>query len=291
MKNNKFVFIALIPIFLELVVFLGLPIFGGFGISFFEYNPLRSDNHFIEIENFKRLLNDAVFLKSLGNTLLFVAVTVLINICITLILAYCISALNQGKARGFFRVVFFMPCVAPLVASSTVWARLYSTKYGLINHMVSNVFGGTPQNWLGDPGLVMLSVIVFTLWADIGYNILLFSAGMDGIPHAFYEAAEIDGVNTFSKFFLITLPLLGRTISFVIAMTLISHFQMFAQFQVLAPRGGPENSGNVLTYYIYKTAFQNKDMGYASSIAVVLFAIIMVVTMVQQRLNRVDWGY
>lgn len=291
MKNNRFVFFVLAPIFLELLVFLAFPIIGGFGISLFDYNPLRKDNHFVGLDNFGKLLGDRVFLTSLANTLVFVLVTVLLNICLTLLLAQFISGLRSGKARGFFRVVFFMPCVAPLIASSVVWKGMYATKYGLLNNLLVRFLGGSPQNWLGDPALVMLSVIVFTLWADIGYNVLLFSAGMDGIPKDFYEAAEIDGVNAISKFFHITLPLLGRTISFVVAMTILSHFQMFAQFQVLAPKGGPENSGNVLTYYIYKSAFQIKDMGYASAIAVVLFIIIMVVTLIQQRLNRVDWGY
>ena len=291
MKNNKFVLWVLAPIFLLFFVFMLLPILGGFGIALFDYNPLQAHNDFVGFDNFKRLFSDKVFIKSLTNTLVFVAVTVVLNVVICLAMSHFITSLPWGKIRGVFRVVFFMPCVAPLVATSVVWKGLFATKYGLVNRVLGDLFGMSPVNWLGDPKLIMPAIIVVTLWADIGYNILLFSAGMDGIPGDFYEAANIDGAGPFSRFFYITLPLLGRTIGFVIAMTLISHFQMFAQFAVLVNKGGPNNSGSVLTYYIYKTAFQTRDMGYASAIAVALFLLILVVTIVQQRLSRVDWGY
>ena len=137
----------------------------------------------------------------------------------------------------------------------------------------------------------MMSVIVFTLWADLGYNIILFCAGIDGIPKDIYEAADINGAGRFTKFFRITLPLLGRTMTFVSLMTLISYFQMFAQFEVLAYQGGPQNSGLVLTSYIYKTAFAYREMGYAAAISMVLFVIIVIVSIIQKRVNKVDWEY
>ena len=139
--------------------------------------------------------------------------------------------------------------------------------------------------------MIMTALILFTIWADIGYNTVLFTAGMDGIPRDFYEAANIDGAGPIVQFFNVTLPLLGRTFSFVTAMTLISHFQMFAQFEIMARDGGPGKAGQVLTTYIYYSGFKAKDMGYASAISVTLFLFILVVTLIQQRLNRVDWGY
>jgi multiple sugar transport system permease protein/raffinose/stachyose/melibiose transport system permease protein len=137
----------------------------------------------------------------------------------------------------------------------------------------------------------LFSLILFTIWADIGYNTVLFTAGIDGIPKEFYEAADIDGAGPILRFFKITLPLLGRTFSFVAAMTLISHFQMFAQFRIFASTGGAGNAGRVLTSYIYHIGFTAKDMGYSAAISVTLFIIILVFTAVQQRLNKVDWGY
>jgi multiple sugar transport system permease protein/raffinose/stachyose/melibiose transport system permease protein len=290
-KNNRFVLMVLTPIIVLFMTFMILPIGGAFVISLFDYNPVRSQNPFIGFANFTKLLNDRIFVKSLTNTLTFVFVTVALNIAITLTLAFLITMLRSNKLRSLFRVLFFMPCIAPLVASATVWRGLYAVDYGLINNILRGVFHVPAINWIGTPAFVLPAIVIFTLWADMGYNIILFSAGMDGIPTDFYEAAELDGAGHIKRFFTITLPLMGRTFSFVLAMTLISHFQMFAQFQVLATKGGPNQSANVLTYYIYKTAFQSRDMGYASAISVVLFLLIMVFTAIQQRINRVDWGY
>ena len=296
MKNNKFVFAVLTPIFLCMIIFLLVPIFMGLGLSLFDYNPLAASSPFVGLDNFKKLLSDEVFLISLKNTVFFVVVTVTLNIVLTLLIAQVISSMRSNKTRSFLRVVFFMPVVAPLAASSLVWKQMYANKYGLFNNILRH-FGLPAQNWLGDPAWLLPAIILFTLWADIGYNIVIFSAGLDGIPQDFIEAAAIDGAGPVKRFFSITLPLLGRTTAFVITMTLISHFQMFAQFEILGRSsanpngGGPNNVGMVLTLDIYKEAFKYKDMGYASAIAFVLFLIIMIVTAISQRLNRVDWGY
>jgi multiple sugar transport system permease protein/raffinose/stachyose/melibiose transport system permease protein len=137
----------------------------------------------------------------------------------------------------------------------------------------------------------MPALILFTVWADIGYNTILFTAGMEGIPRDFYEAADIDGAGHILRFFRITGALLGRTLSFVTMRTLISHFQMFAQFEIIAREGGPGRSAQVLTTYIYYAGFRAKDMGYASTISVTLFLVTFVITVIQRRLNRVDWEY
>ncbi|MEG0165442.1 carbohydrate ABC transporter permease [Anaerorhabdus sp.] len=291
MKNKKFVALVLVPAFIHLSIFVILPIIGGFGISLFEYNPLNDVNPFVGLDNFTRLLSDKVFMKALTNTLFFVFVTVILNIVISLALAKFISMMKSNKTRSLFRVIFFLPCVAPLSAAAVVWGKsIFPTSSGLAN-MVLNGLGINSINWLGDPNVLMWSMILFTLWADIGYNIILFTAGMDGIPEEFYEASKIDGAGEWKRFKDITLPLLGRTFIFVTIMTLISHFQMFAQFSIMVLKNGPQNSGLVLTSYIYKVAFEMKDMGYASAIAMVLFLIIMIVTLIQQRVTKVDWEY
>lgn len=291
MKNRKFVYFVLIPIFLHMLIFIVGPIIAGFAISMMDYNPLRDTNSFVGLANFKQLIGDPVLMKALTNTLMFVGVTVVLNIAFSLMIAQLISIFKSNKIRAFFRMAFFLPCVAPLVASSVVWARsIYPTATGLANMMLKTI-GVNPVNWLGDPNVLMWSIIVFTIWVDIGYNIILFSAGIDGIPTNFYEAAEMDGASAWHKFRFITLPLLGRTMTFVIIMTLISHFQMFAQFSVMVLKSGPQNSGLVLTSYVYKMAFELKNMGYASAIAVLLFAIIFIITLIQQKIQKVDWDY
>lgn len=291
MKNKRFAAWVLIPALGLLTLFVVVPIAGSFFYSFFDYNPLRAVNDFLGLDNYIRLFKDPDFLKSLRNTLIFVFVTVFINIALTLVLSQFIAGVKRKWLRNIFLVAIFLPCVAPVANSAVVWSRtLFPAPKGLLD-MIISMLGGAPINWVGDPLKLLPSLILFTVWVDIGYNTILFTAGTEGIPHDFYEAAQIDGAGPFTRFFKITLPLLGRTLSFVVAMTLVSHFQMFAQFAVLASNGGPGKAGQVLTTMIYYTGFQAKDMGYASAISVVLFLIILVVTIVQQRLNRVDWGY
>lgn len=291
MKNNRFVAVVLTPALLLLALFVIVPIIGSFVIAMFDYNPLRAENPFLVLGNYARLLGDSLFRKSVGNTLTFVFVTVALNLVITLVVAQLLSKVRLRWLRNVLLVMIFLPCVAPLANSSVVWSRsMFPVKEGLINQVLG-LFGIAPISWIGNPNYLMLSLILITLWADIGYNTVLFNAGMDSIPGDYYEAADIDGAGAFHKFFRITLPLLARTFSFVAAMTIISHFQMFVQFEILAKDGGAGKAGQVLTTYIYYTGFKAKDMGYASAISVALFLMILVVTLVQQRLNRVDWGY
>ncbi len=289
--NKKFLLLILIPLFAEALIFLVIPILGTISISFMDYNPLSNTNSFVGLLNYRALFDDKDFILALKNTVFFTVVTVVANIILSLAAATLISQLKSNKTRSFFRMMFFLPCIAPMVASAVVWGRsIFNTKTGLIN-MLLRQHGGHAIAWTGDAKYIMFSVIIFTLWADMGYNIVLFSAGLDGIPGEFYEAASIDGAGKWKQFLQITLPLLGRTTTFVVLMTLISYFQMFSQFSVLLYKDGPQNSGLVLTSYIYKTAFLNKNMGYASAISVALFILILIVSLVQQKLQEVNWEY
>ena len=281
----------MVPAMLHMFVFIVIPIVIGLVISFFNYNPLGSDNKFIGLENFVRLVQDADFRKALLNTLLFVLITVTLNIGIALVVAQMISWFKSNKVRSFFRMVFFLPCIAPMVATSVVFARsIFPTTTGFLN-VALNKIGIDSINWLGDPKVVMISLIIYTIWVDVGYNVILFSAGINGIPSYVYEAADLDGASEWVKFRKITWPLLGRSFQFVIVQTLISHFQMFAQFAVLILKDGPQNSGLVLSRYIYKMAFEYKDMGYASAVSLVLFVIIMTLSLIEQKKSAVDWEY
>ncbi len=290
-QNRKFVLLVLIPVFIEAIIFLVIPILGTIGISFTDYNPVAHRMDFTWLDNYKKLFGDQDFVIALKNTLVFTVVAVILNIIISLTVATMISQLRSNKTRSFFRMIAFLPCIAPMVASAVVWGRsILNTKIGLVNQIIEKL-GGEGVAWTGDERFVMISVIVFTLWADLGYNIILFCAGIDGIPEEFYEAAKLDGAGKWKRFKHVTLPLLGRTTTFVVLMTLISYFQMFAQFSVLLYKDGPQHSGLVLTSYIYKTAFVYKNMGYAAAISFVLFLLILVVSLIQQRLNKVDWEY
>lgn len=291
MRNKKFIRCVMIPFMIHLLLFIVTPIVAGLVISFFNYNPLGNSNSFAGLANYAKLLQDEDFLIALKNTFVFVFVTVTLNICLSLLFAQLISSLRSSVLRSFFRMVFFLPCIAPMVATSVVFSRsIYPTATGLLNMFLNNL-GLKSVNWLGDPKVLMISVIAYTIWVDVGYNTILFSAGMDGIPSYVYEAADLDGASEWRKFHRVTFPLLGRTFQFVIVQTLISHFQMFAQFSVLIARDGPQNSGLVLSRYIYKTAFEYKNMGYASAVSMVLFIIILILSLIEQKKHNVDWEY
>jgi multiple sugar transport system permease protein/raffinose/stachyose/melibiose transport system permease protein len=291
MKDKRFVALVLIPVLSLLTLFLVIPIIGSFVISMFDYNPLRVSNSFLGFDNFNRLFSDPVYAQAFKVTLVYVLVASAINIALALVLAQCISGIKRRPLRNLSLAAIFLPCVAPIANSAVVWHRsLFPVKIGLFNIILSFV-GIRAVEWLGSAQMLLPSIILFTVWADVGYNTILLTAGIEGIPRDFYEAADIDGAGPILRFFRITLPLLGRTFSFVTAMTMISHFQMFAQFMIFARNGGPGNNARVLTTYIYHIGFTAKDMGYASAISVTLFFMILVFTLIQQRLNRVDWGY
>ena len=292
MKKSKFPYLVLTPLLLLLVVFIVAPIIASFVISFMDYSPLReTGNRFVGFDNFRALFTDELYSASLKNTLYYVFVFVVINLALTLVTSALLCALSSNKWRSAFRTAFFMPCVAPLVAVTVVWQKcLFPAKGGALN-MILGKLGVPPLDWVGNASTLMMSILILSLWADVGYNTVLFIAGMQGIPRDYYEAAEIDGAGSIRRFFSITMPLLARTFSFVCIMTIISQFQAFAQFSILAPTGGPSRSAYVLGTYIYREGFVQHDMGYASAISVTLFLIMLVITLIQQRLNRVDWRY
>lgn len=291
MKNNRFTAAVLIPGFLFLFIFAVFPVIYGIGISLYDYNPLNIHNQFLGLENYRRLIHDEVFWKAVKNTFFFCIVAVTGNIVITLFLAKIISVIPSGKLRTIFRTILFVPCIAPAVGTSMIWKYgIAAADGGLLNRFLG-LFGMAPKNWFLTTMPMMIIIIVYTLWADIGYNVVLFTAAIEGVPKEFEEAALIDGAGPVKCFLKIKLPLMGRTFAFVSIMTMANYFQMFAQFRVFAANGGRDNAVMVLTNYIYKTSFSSYDMGYASAIAAALFVIVFGVAMVQNRMMRADWSY
>lgn len=291
MKNNRFVAIVLVPGFLFLLVFVVFPVAYGLGISFYDYNPANSQNPFTGIENYKRLIHDEVFWIAVKNTIFFCVAAVTANIVITLFLAEMICILPSKWMKTLFRTILFIPCIAPMVGTSTVWKYgIFGTDGGALNR-IAGLFGAAPKNWFLTTWQFMLLIIVFTLWADIGYNVVLFTAGIEGVPKEFEEAGAIDGAGPVRRFLWIKLPLMGRTFAFVAIMTMANYFQMFAQFRVFAASGGRNDSAMVLTNYVYKMSFDSFDMGYASAVAAALFVLVFAVAMIQNKMMRMDWSY
>lgn len=291
MKNNKFVSLILIPSIIILMIFSFVPLIYGLGISFFEYNPANISNNFIGIENYIRLANDPRFWKALKNTFIFSITACSINIVISLFLSTIISSLKSDRIKAFFRTLIFIPCIAPMVGTAMVWKHgILGSNGGLLNEFLS-YFGYPATNWFLTESTLMLIIIIFTLWADIGYNTVLFTTAIESIPKDFEEAASLDGANGMQRFFQIKFPLMSKMFAFISTMTMIDYLQMFTQFSIFATNGGMNDSSLVLTNYVYISSFKMFDMGYASAIATILFIIIMLVTIFQKKITKKDWSY
>ncbi|MDY6065717.1 MAG: sugar ABC transporter permease [Finegoldia sp.] len=291
MKNNKFVSLVLVPGFIILILFSLIPLIYGLGISLFDYNPSNIKNQFIGFSFYRKLFKDPVFYKALKNTLVFTGIAVFLNLVITLFLASIISEIPSKIIKNIVRVIIFLPCAAPMVGTAMVWKYGFlETNGGLLNRFMS-LINLSPQNWFISEKALMVIIIIFTLWADIGYNLILFTAAFEGVPDNVIEAGKLDGAGTLRIFFNIKLPLVSRVFAFVLVMTTIDYLQMFAQFSVFAPTGGQNNSVLVLTNYIYRTSFSKYNMGYASAISMALFLIIFLITIIQNKINQTDWSY
>lgn len=268
------------PNALGFLAFTLIPFGGSLILSFFNW-PLVGAPSFNGLDNWRKLLfEDAQFWPILGNTLYFAIAYVVGNLIVSLGLALWLS--SNVKFKGFFRFVFFLPVVAPMVANAVVWRLLLSPEEGLFSAVFQMITGSSGPNWLGDTRWAMPAVILMSIWQGFGYNMIIFVAGIGSIPQQIYEAAKIDGANWFQRTFRVTLPLLTPSIFFAVIMTIISSLQTFAQPFILTG-GGPGNSTTTLVFYLYQRGFQGYEMGYAASIAWSLFALILVVTFIQYR--------
>jgi multiple sugar transport system permease protein len=271
----------LLPDLIGLAVFVALPIIGAFYISFHDWTGIGV-KHWSGIENYKTLVHDKAFLQSLKVTAIYTFSFVPLLFMISLGLALLV---NQGlKLTGVFRTAFFAPYMVSLVVASVVWSFMLQDPAGAINAIIG-WFGVAPQEWLGSTKLALVSVILVTLWQGVGYSMIIFLAGLQDIPTVYYDAAKVDGAGAWRRFRAITLPLLKRTSVFVAVISFISAFQLFDPIFVMT-QGGPANATTTTVYYIYQQAFQFLQLGYASALSVVLFAIIIVFSLLQLRLFR-----
>lgn len=290
-QKISYLFIAL-P-FTLFFIFQLAPLFMSFFWSFTKYDVVHSPQ-FVGLANYKAILfNDPLFWKALGNTCLYVVGVVPIGVTLSLLLAVAID--QKIKFKNFFKSIFFLPTVTAIVAVSVIWKWMYAgEKYGLINFFLMK-FGVQPIDWLASPTWVLPSIIIMSIWAGLGYSMILFLAGLQTIPHVMYEAAEIDGAGFWRKFFHVTLPLLKPTIVFVTMMSFIFSFQVFEQVYIMTGGqggiGGVLNSALTIVAYLYDKGFRLRQMGYASALAYIIFSIIFVLTMVNKRLMRSNIEY
>lgn len=290
-QRTSYLFIALPAILF--FIFQLAPVFISFLWSFTRYDVVHSPQ-FVGLENYRNIFfNDPLFWQAMRNTLLYVVGVVPLGIVLSLILAVAID--QKIKFKNFFKSIFFLPTVTAIVAVSVIWKWLYAgEKYGLINHIIMQL-GFSPVDWLASPTWTLPSIMIMSIWAGLGYNMIIFLAGLQTIPQGMYEAAEIDGAGFWCKFRHVTIPLLKPTIVFVTMMSFIFSFQVFEQVYIMTSGqggiGGVLNSALTIVAYLYDRGFQKFQMGYASALAYIVFTLIFLLTMINKRLmkSRVEY--
>ncbi len=282
LKKNLVAYSFIAPNFVGFAVFTLGPIIFAFILAFLNWdgsNPIT----FAGLSNFARLLDDDQFKTSLWNTIVYTGGTVPLTIAFSLGLAILLNQKIAG--RNFFRSVSFFPYVASLVAVAVVWNMIFNPAKGPVNMLLASLGVKQLPGWAASKDWAMLTVILFTVWKNMGYYMIIYLAGLQGINPELYEAGDLDGANKWHKFRFITLPQLAPTTFFVLIMLTIQCFKVYDQIYMIT-QGGPGTSTLVLVYHIYNTAFLSWNLGYASAIALVLFALVLLVTVVQFRGER-----
>lgn len=300
-------YLYLLPATIILIMFRFIPIVLSFVISFFEWT-ITGPADFIGLENYRLLFIDPEFWQSMLNTFYLVIFVVPSTIIFSLAFAALLNTITF--VRGIFRTVYFVPTVTSMVAVSIVWRIIFNQQSGLANFLLQKI-GVSPLGWLaestgifnlllentginlpfvlGGPSLALFAIIIVTVWKSIGYNTIIYLAGLQNIPKVYYEAAEIDGASKIKQFFKITVPLISPTTFYVLIMTTIVTFQVFAQVYMMTgpPIGGPLGTTKVIVYYIFEQGFgEAQNLSYASAIALVLFLIILTFTIIQKKMEK-----
>ena len=275
------------PALLVIAVFFFVPVVAAFLISLTDFDIYALANlsnlRFVGLGNYGKLLATPLFWQALGNTLYFVAVGVPLSIAASLGTALLLHS-RLARFKPFFRTALFAPVVTTLVAVAVIWRYLLNTRYGLLNYALG-VVGIDPVDWLGDPHWSMPAIILFAIWKNFGYNMIIFLAGLQSIPDELYEAARIDGASVWRQLVSVTLPMLSPVVLLVAILTIAGYFQLFAEPYVMT-QGGPLQSTVSVLYFMYEEGFKWWNLGSASAVAFVLFLLIFAVTALQLRGKR-----
>lgn len=277
----------LIPLLFFLAVRIG-PTLYAFWVSFHKWDPIALDRPWIGLDNYRELAQDKVFWKAMRNTWIYVLIGVPLGLSISLLIALGLQRIVRWA--GFFRALYFIPYVTSLVAVGWVWRWMYMPN-GLINEVLG-FFGIHGNNWLGNPATAIYAIIITTVWQGLGFQVVIFLAGLESIPQDYTDAASVDGASGWQIFRDITIPQLNPTIVFLVVTGVISNLQVFTQVRSMSSQGtgGPLNSTISIVLYVYQKAFQSlpSKMGYASAMTVVLFFIILAITVIQLKVLQRD---
>ena len=282
MNSSRAGWMFVAPALLVIGLFFFLPVLAALGLSLTDfdlYAVADVDNlRFVGARNYLRLFETAMFWKALGNTVFFVVVGVPLSIAVSLGAALLLHA-GVTRLKGVFRTALFAPVVTTVVAVAVIWKYLLHTQYGLINFALGLV-GIDPVDWLGDPRWAMPAIILFAVWKNFGYNMVIFLAALQNIPEDLYEAARVDGAGALQQFRFVTLSALAPTLLLVSILTMAGYFQLFAEPYVMT-QGGPLQSTTSVLYFMYEEGFKWWNLGSASAVAFILFLLMFAVTMLQ----------
>jgi multiple sugar transport system permease protein len=276
------------PAIILLVVFLIVPFLMAVGLSFTDQRLIPNLNlptQFVGLRNFVRMLKDEAFLHGLLNNFYFVIVVVPLQTALALLLATLVN--QKLKAMNLFRTIYFSPVVTTMVVVSVIWTFLYNPGEGLINKFIQTISFGLlgPQKWLQDTRLVFPAIMLLSIWQGVGFQMVIYLAGLQDIPISLYEAAEVDGANKLQQFLYVTLPQLRNTTIFVVLATTILAFKLFTQVEVMT-KGGPENASMTTIVHVVHQGWGQLKVGYASAISIAFFLIVLGVSMIQRYFLR-----
>ncbi|MDY4610761.1 MAG: sugar ABC transporter permease [Sphaerochaetaceae bacterium] len=274
--------VLLFPTVVAMVFLFVIPVAQVVFYSFTNYNMATGVKDFNGIANYKYLFTDTKFHKALANTFTFAALKLVVDTCLALVIALMLDA--RIPCKRYLRSAFFAPVVVPIVASSLIWIWFFDPGIGPFNQILGAL--GLPKSqWIYHENTALLSILMFSVWKGVGYNVVLFLAGLQNIPDSYVEAAQVDGASPMQTLLKVKLPLLRPIISFVVMIGIINTFKVFAEINVMTPKGGPLYSTALMVVYIYEQAFTNGRMGRACAASIILFLLIFVLTMIQTKLD------
>ncbi|MEO3922519.1 sugar ABC transporter permease [Micromonosporaceae bacterium B7E4] len=255
-----------------------------FYLTFREWNILEPEKPFVGLQNYRDMVQDEDFRRSIINTAYFTGASVPLGMAVGLGVALLLNQPIRG--RGLLRTLYFLPNITPFVVAAIVWKWLYNGDFGPINfYLLKTHLISEPLVWLSDRNLAMPAVVLMSVWASVGFSMVVYLAALQAIPNQLYESARIDGAGPWARFRYVTLPMLAPSTLFLMVMGIIGSFQVFTQIYIMTG-GGPVNRTTTMVYYIYEAAFKFYEMGYASTLAYGLFVLLLVFTAIQLRLYR-----
>ncbi|NYG07334.1 raffinose/stachyose/melibiose transport system permease protein [Phycicoccus badiiscoriae] len=281
-----------LPALVLLLVFVYYPIVDNLRLSLFSWNAFSVAPTFVGLDNYRTAFHDPIFWTALWNNTVFAVVSLVFQVGFSLVLAALLEEFVHQRLRGILRTIYFIPAVISITVAGILFSFLYNPEIGLVNRLLGAVgLESWQHSWLGEPSTAMGSIIAMSQWQSIGYTAILFVVGIQRIPKEFHEAAKVDGAGPIRRFFSVTVPMVREMTTLIIILTVSGAFLVFNEVMVMTA-GGPSDSSQVLGTWLYRNAFLNDDMGYASAIATVIFVITLAIGAVQivvSRRRRIQW--